>query len=143
MMRVLLLSFVMTLSGAAFAANSNPWMRVCRIDQGLFLDLQGDQEYVMCFFDNAGVGAEDFFKFKTKVGLTQALQAYKNRSSSVDADQICEQTGAKAVQGSDSQGQVFDVCQFKDGSLIEAVTLWQGPGAPENEKLDQALSATY
>lgn len=145
MMRVLLLSLVMSLSaGSALAAgNSNPWMRVCRIDGGLFYNLTGSEDYVMCFFDNAGVGAEAFFKFKTKGGDTLALKAYRNQNVTADADQVCAASGAQSVEGSDDQGQTFELCKFRDGSLIDAATLSSGPGAPGNEKLDAALQSTY
>ncbi len=140
MMRVLLLTLVIGLSaGAANAANNNPSMRACRIDQGIFWILNGaqNQEYVMCFFDNAAVGAEEFFEFKSNQGVSLALQAYRNGASS------CENAGATLVAGSSYHGQTVGICQFRDGSMIDAHTLSVGPGSAETAKLDLALSSTY
>ncbi|MDG0816566.1 DUF333 domain-containing protein [Bdellovibrio svalbardensis] len=146
MMRVLLLTLVIGLSsGTAMALNNNPWMRTCRIDQGIFWILKGaqQQEYVMCFFDNATIGAEEFFKFKSNYGESLAIQAYKYRGFSSGAANICENAGAKHVQGSGYNGKTFDICKFNDGSMIDATSLWAGPGSPETAKLDSALSSTY
>lgn len=145
MMRVLFLSFIMISMGAAsFAANNNPWMRTCRIDQGQFWVLKsGSEELSMCFFGDSGVGAESFFLFKTNEGPTQAIQAYKNRNSSSARGGVCGAFDAELVQGKDTQGQTFNICRFEDNSLIEETTLWLGPGSGASESLDRALSKTY
>lgn len=136
MMRILLLTLVIGLSSATAMA-SNPMIRACTIAEGTFWVLEGGQEYPMCFFDNAGLGALEFFKFKSNQGVSLAIQAYKAGSSS------CQSAGAVQVQGSDSNGQTFQLCQFSDGSLVVASTLATGPGSAATAKLDQALSSTY
>jgi len=135
-----LLFFAASVSGAA----NNPWMRVCRIDEGQFQALKaGGEEVSVCFFGEAGIGAEAFFLFKTNSGSTEAVQAYKNRNSSSPRGGVCGAFDAEPVQAKDSQGQVYNLCRFSDQSLIEETTLWLGPGSAVSEGLDRALSKTY
>jgi hypothetical protein len=146
MMRVLLLSIMMMGSGtSAWAANNNPWMRACRIDQGQFwvLNVGNHNDLALCFFGNSGVGAEALFLFKTNAGVPLAIQAYKNRNSSPTGGGVCGSFGADLVQGKDSEGQTFNICRFSDQSLIEETTLWMGPGSVDSADLDKALSSTY
>lgn len=144
MMRVLFSSLMLSFFAITTqAAGSNPWLRTCRIDQGIFWVLQGQEEYSMCFFDQAAVGAEAFFTFKTGSGDSLAIQAYRGQNQSSSTDQVCENAGAELVQGTDTQGQSFNLCKFTDGSLIEVGTLALGPGSAQTQKLDRALSATY
>lgn len=134
----------LTILSAPVFANSNPWMRACRIEAGQFWVLKaGNQDYVMCFFGDFAIGAEALFKFKTKAGMPEAVIAYKNRNASSARGGICGSYDAESVQGKDSQGQVFNLCQFSDDSLIEETTLWMGPGSPSSQGLDKALSSTY
>ncbi|WP_415061208.1 hypothetical protein [Bdellovibrio sp.] len=145
MMRVLLLSIAMIFLGASSGiAASNPWMRTCRIDLGQFWVLKaGSEELAMCFFGDAGVGAEAFFLFKTNSGVTEAIEAYKSRNSSSARGGVCGAFGAELVEGKDTNGQTFNVCRFTDQSLIEETTLWLGPGSAGHGGLDRALSSTY
>ncbi|WII71080.1 hypothetical protein QJS83_11465 [Bdellovibrio sp. 22V] len=145
MMKVFLLSISMIISGSPLAlANKNPWMRACRIDQGQFWVLKAaSEELAMCFFEDAGVGAETFFLFKTKAGMQDSLKAYKDRNMSSPRGGVCGSFGAELIQGKDTEGQTFNICRFEDQSLIEETTLWLGPGAGGSESLDRALSSTY
>lgn len=81
--------------------------------------------------------------FKAKTGTTEALQAYKGRNASSARGGVCGSFDAEVVQGKDSEGQTFNLCQFSDHSLIEETTLWMGPGSDDNQGLDKALSKTY
>lgn len=145
-MRVLLLSVMMMSSSVSvWAAAGNPWLRVCRIDQGQFwvLNMGSRDDLAMCFFGNAAVGAESFFLFKTNSGMPQAIQSYKNRNSSSSRGGVCGSFGADLVTGKGSEGQTFNICRFPDQSLIEETTLWIGPGSIDSADLDKALSSTY
>lgn len=144
-MRVLLLALSMMFASSAFAANNNPWMRACRIEAGQFwvLKTESNSELVMCFFNNAAIGAEALFLFKSNQGVSKSIQAYKNRKSSGARGGVCGSFGATLVQGSDAEGQEFNICRFSDGSVIEETTLWLGPGAGGHGALDRALSSTY
>ncbi len=145
MVRVLLLALSMMFASSAFAANNNPLMRACRIEAGQFwiLKTEANAELVMCYFNNAGIGAFSLFQFKSNQGVSKAIQAYKTRKSSAARGGVCGSFGATLVQGSDTEGQTFNVCRFSDESLIEETTLWLGPGAGGHGALDRALSSTY
>lgn len=148
MMRVLLLSIGVVLATAltaSFAQAENPWIRTCRVDQGQFWVLKaGTDDYSMCFFGDAGIGAESFFLFKTKSTTnSEALRTYKNRKTSSPRGGVCGAFDADLIEAKDSEGQTFNICRFSDLSLIEETTLWLGPGSVGNENLDRALSKTY
>lgn len=144
-MKVLLLSIAMIFSSVgAWAANGNPWARVCKVSEGTFWVLYGGEEHhSMCFFGSAAIGAEALFLFKTNSGTSQAIEAYKNRKNSSPRGGICGSFNSNLVQAQDSDGRTFNLCQFADKSLIEETTLWLGPGIGANESLDKALSNTY
>lgn len=145
MVRLLLLALTMFFSTSVFAANNNPLMRTCRVEGGQFwiLKTEAKSELVMCFFNNAAVGAEALFQFKSNQGVAKSIQAYKTRKGSAVRGGVCGSFAATLVQGQDSEGQEFNVCRFSDNSLIEETTLWLGPGAGGHGALDRALSSTY
>lgn len=143
-MRILLLAGMMifTTANALAAPNRNPWMRTCRIEAGQFWVLKaGSQEYTMCFFGEAAIGAEALFLFKTNAGIVDAVSAYKSRNASSARGGVCGSYDAEVVQGRDSEGHTFNLCRFADKSLIEETTLWMGPGS--SPALDRALSSPY
>lgn len=145
-MRVLLvLTFVMALfSGVPAAqATNNPLIRTCQIHGGTFWVLRdGDQDLALCFFGEAGIGAEALLKFKISES-SEAMEAYKKHSSSFSKGGVCGAFGADVLIGKDTEGHSYNVCRFEDQSLIEETTLWFGPGAPKNEGLDKTLKRTY
>ncbi|MEN0059385.1 MAG: hypothetical protein AAGB31_11170 [Bdellovibrio sp.] len=147
MMRSLLFFFIIGLIlpfSPQASAVSNPWLRTCRVDAGQFWVLKSSVgELSLCFFGDYAVGAEAFFLFKTRAGVADAIQAYKNRNSSSSRGGVCGSFGAEVVEGKDTAGQTFNVCRFSDQSLIEETTLWLGAGAAGSERLDEALSKTY
>ena len=142
-MRLLFPLFAFLLSslmaGSSFAANNNPLMRTCRLEQGLFWIVYSEgQELPLCFFGSAAIGAEALFGFKTGTGNYLSVRVYKENSGAT-----CEQLGATTVSGQDSKKVSYEVCQFRDGSLIEKQTLLRGRGAAANSGLDQSLSSVY
>lgn len=146
MMRVLLLSLVLVLVGTFSWANfKNPWMRACGLEQGQFWIVKsGSEELTMCFFDDAAIGAETLFLFKSHAAETEAVEAYKNRLSTTPVKGgVCGAFGAELFEGKDNQGRSTNICRFDDQSLIEETTLWLGAGASNNEALDRALSKKY
>lgn len=145
-MKGLLLSCLISFFGTSvLAANNNPWMRVCRIEQGQFQLIQiGSVEHALCVFGSRAVGAETLFKFKTNMSQPQAILAYKNRQLSYVRGGVCGAFGADVIEGVDSiTGNTLNICRFSDDSLIEEATLWLGPGTEDSQALDKALSQTY
>ncbi|UOF01969.1 hypothetical protein [Bdellovibrio reynosensis] len=142
-MRNLLLTFIILLGPFVVVAANNPLIRACRIENGQFWLLHaGDKDLALCFFDEAAVGADALFKFKTSEP-TQAIDAYKNRKSSFTKGGVCGAYDAEVFTAKDSEGHQYNVCVFEDQSMIEETSLWFGPGAAGNEGLDKALKKTY
>lgn len=143
LMRNLLLTInILLVSGSAIATN-NPLIRACRLENGQFWVLHsGDKDLALCFFDEAAVGAEALFKFKTSES-TQAIDAYRNRKSSFTKGGVCGAFDAEVITAKDSEDHQYNVCVFADQSMIEETSLWFGPGAGGNEGLDKALKKTY
>lgn len=146
MVRVLFLTTLMIFSAmSASAASANPWQRVCRIEGGQFwvLNPGTSKDHALCIFGTAAVGAESLFIFKTRAGLTEALRAYKYGAPTQNSREICASYGAQKIQAKDSEGVLFNLCQFPDASIIEAGTLGLKPGSPATRELDRALLETY
>ncbi|HWU43605.1 MAG TPA: hypothetical protein VN132_09215 [Bdellovibrio sp.] len=152
MMRTLLLALTLSFLSLGFlatevraAGNSNPLIRFCHGAGGDFWAPEnetGDNDYPLCLFGQAAIGADALLKFKTKNESSQSIDAYKSGAySRSSVDEVCADAGSDSVQGTDSNGQTFTICNFRDGSLIEANTLIDGPGSSETRKLDQALSS--
>ncbi len=134
---------VALLSSSAFAIK-NPLIRACSIEAGQFWVVkEKNQDYALCFFGDVAIGAEALFFFKSKSRMPESVLAYKNRTSSSARGGICGSYDAESLQGKDTKGEVFNLCVFSDGSLIEETTLWLGPGSPSTQALDKALSSTY
>lgn len=141
MMRVLLSLIVLLVSGSSFAVNTNPLMRTCVRLGGQFWAPQKEDksdDLPLCFFGAAGIGASALLSFKTGQGPYQSIRVYKTASG-----RACEQAGAVTVRGQDTNGQIFEVCEFRDGSLVEKNTLLRGRGASANAGLDQVLGSTF
>lgn len=142
---LLLAGLISFLGSSVYAANNNPWMRVCRIEQGQFQLVQVEStEYALCFFGSRAVGAETLFSFKANISEPQAVAAYKQRQLSYARGGVCGAFGADLLEGVDpTTGQSLNICRFSDNSLIEEATLWLGPGTTGSQALDRALSSTY
>ncbi|GIL17233.1 MAG: hypothetical protein BroJett040_09840 [Oligoflexia bacterium] len=116
-------------------AYSNPLIRICRINSGLFTEISVEQpasdKLPFCQFGQALVGSLSILEFQTEGRTSEALRAYKNSAD-------CEISGGSTLQGSADLLPVT-FCQFSDGSVIEAETLRGGPQSPHNQMLNQVL----
>ena len=142
-MRIVIPFFAFLIPGLfanfSFAANSNPLMRTCRLEQGLFWIVYAPhQELPLCFFGEAAIGAEALHGYKHGGGAVLAVEAYKKSTGAT-----CEQVGAVTVVGQDSKKATFTVCQFSDGTLIEKNTLLRGPGSVVNQDLNRSLNHAF
>lgn len=143
-MRVLLLFAILVFSSlSVFSANNNPWMRSCRIEQGQFWLVKAQKELALCLFDDAAIGAETLFLYKTNQKKPLAVAAYLNRESAATRGGVCGTYDAELLEARDGQGQSFNLCKFQDGSFIEETTLWLGPDSGSTDALDKALSTKY
>lgn len=145
MRSLLLLCSISFFAASAYGANNNPWMRVCRIDQGQFLVIQSESaQHALCFLGDRAVGAEALFLFKANLSNPLSILTYKNRNMSYARGGVCGAFGANLIEGVDStRGTRVNICHFSDDSLIEEATLWLGPGTTGSQLLDKAVSETY
>ena len=145
-MRNLSIAFCFVLGAfSARASTKNPLIRVCHADAGQFwiVHTLNQDEVPLCLFNSAGVGAEAFMLYKTNQQVPQSIAAYFMSHQNSDLEQICSDFCAEKVITSDSTANSDFICQFADGSVVEAKTLFLGPGQVETKVLDHALSTTY
>lgn len=116
--------------------NSNPWMRTCRIAGGISLVLPLDQDQVLlCNLDGALVGSYDLFLVKTAAKQTLSIQTFLSGITDVSA---CN----RMVRTEDLEGNDYQLCVFRDGSVIDKTSLEKGYAHPDNKKLNEVLRQT-
>lgn len=124
---------VITLSLSVLAQN-NPQIRVCHQTGGIFhvADAEGDQ-IGLCQYDSSIIGTIDLLNYRDNIQGVQSLQTY------LDGIQSCEPYGqTKTIQLINNGPRVI-ICDFTDGSMIDAETLKTGRHDPKNAKLNTAL----
>ncbi|MCM2353194.1 MAG: hypothetical protein NDI63_06205 [Pseudobdellovibrio sp.] len=113
---------------------SNPLIRNCNLAGGEFtvVEIQkNSDQWALCKFDNAYVGAFDVMQFNTKEGNPISFNEY-----STEATQCSGHVEVAQVIGTDKK---FLVCQYADSSFIDLITLSLGVNAPENFQLNKFL----
>lgn len=117
---------------------SNPLIRNCNLAGGEFtvveIHLQNSKirdQWALCKFDNAYVGAFDVMQFNTKEGNPVSFNEYSS-----EVTQCSGHVEVAQVIGTDKK---FLVCQYEDSSFIDLITLSLGVNAPENFQLNRFL----
>jgi len=143
-MKVLSLFFVVTSTFAVSPswAGETPYARTCRLDGGSLwlVSVQSDLDTPLCRFGSAAIGAAAYANYRWSKQETAAVIAYKAQNQSSNADSICENFGANAIQTQDSNSATWSLCEFGDGSVIEANTLARGFNSPANHSLSKNLN---
>ena len=145
-------SFVSSLAvagGAGTVGPGNPSAQLCS-------DLKGTTEYVkdqkgndlaLCVLDGAYVGQWTLFRHLKNKNHQLALEIFsghpeaRNLDEANPAGDYCTRVGGKISFGLDGDENKIGLCNFSDGSMIEAWTLLQGPKAPANKKLFQLIDS--
>lgn len=129
----------MVLSFNAFA--ETPYARTCRIAGGQqwAVDMISKQDTVLCVFGDAAVGAAEFANYKWDNSLSLSLVTFLQQKSQLGLQGVCETFGAYQMNAKDSDGRTWSLCQFKDGTIVEAQTLARGVNDPANASLVKAL----
>lgn len=113
---------------------SNPMIRNCNLAGGEFtvveIKSQNDQ-WALCKFDNAYVGAFDVMQFNTKEGYPTSFSEYTSEAATC--------TGHVEVAQIIGTDKKILVCQYEDSSFIDLLTLSLGTNAPENFQLNKFL----
>lgn len=117
---------------------SNPLIRNCNLAGGEFtvveIHLKNSKirdQWALCKFDNAYVGAFDVMQFNTKEGYAMSFIDYQN-----GATQCAGHVETAQIIGTD---KTVLVCQYDDSSFIDLFTLALGNKAPENFQLNKFL----
>ena len=128
--------FVASFLCASAIAAEPEMKRNCRLAGGLFwaLDLDNPLGPVLCRFGEAAISAESF-SLHLKGESSRALDAYLKSSSG----SLCANSNGSPFVSKDSNGREFHLCEFSDGSYIEASTLERGSAHILNEALTKAL----
>lgn len=118
-------------------AQVNPQIRVCNYTEGQFLVANSEQDqFGFCKYGESIIGTIDLLNYQEKRFPIQALQTY------FDGIRSCEPYGQTVLLDIpfDRSSAKLSVCAFADGSKIGSETLKAGHNAPENKKLNDALS---
>lgn len=117
---------------------SNPLIKNCNIAGGDFTVVEtvgttADKydQWGLCKFDQAYVGALDVMFFNTKTADAISLDQYKN-DAIVCNGKILE---VRILQAKDT----MLICQYQDKTIIDLGTLSSGPFNPANQKLNNYL----
>lgn len=141
MMRVLLLSIMVISSAVVARADKGSWKQDCQKGHGTYSVLKQEaEEFPVCFFGEAVVGAESWSQLKQDGVKTESVKAYKERRTPSVRGGVCGAFDADLVVVKDGQGTSYNFCRFEDKSVMEETTLWLGPGASISDSFDKALS---
>lgn len=118
----------------------NPMEHACHFSGGDFHAIAtADDQIGFCQYGNAYIDSLSVLEAVANSTETIAVKVVKSSSNVV----TCEQVGGQAIKGQDLEGFNFDLCQFKDGSLLERRTLQAGANSEFNAGLLFGLSARY
>lgn len=153
-MKVLLLSFILifvSASGFAFRGGSgtvgpgNPAAIFCDQVGGEVKILRTPKwhEYSVCLLGEAIVETFTLYSHVYKPNSQMAINVYLEGSMhpAPNGEEYCLHVDGQVEVMRDSQGHSVRLCQFSDGSLIEAETLFRGPLSPKNQKLNEFLKS--
>lgn len=116
---------------------SNPLIRNCNLAGGEFTAVEihyknsTSDQWGLCKFDKAFVGALDVMRFNTKEGYPTSFSEYTSNITNCSGH-----VEVARVIGTD---KTILVCQYKDSSFIDLLTLSLGVHAPENFQLNKYL----
>jgi putative hemolysin len=138
-----LLAAIVVLSSttASFAAEG-AWRRTCRVAGGTSWDIQlEDDQISLCRFGGLGVDEESFYNQVEGSMTQQAVQAFLSQTEAGPSDpsEACESSGGTYLPARDLEGAAVALCQFSDGSRIEARALSYGSGSGAGAALASAL----
>jgi len=121
-------------------ANESAYARVCRQSGGYqwVLNLKTSEEYIMCNYDTAMIGAPTLFAFRINGFIPKAVEVFMHTTRQSNAG-ICQATGAQFKVGVDTDKTRYTLCVYADGSYIEKQTMERGRYAAENMDLSDAL----
>jgi hypothetical protein len=140
-MKLLLLSVMVIFTSLSARADKDSWKQSCQKSHGIFSNLkQESEDFPVCFFGEAVVGAEAWANFKDTGNRVDSLKAYKNRRTASIRGGVCGAFDAELVTAKDGQGNSYNFCKFGDQSVMDETTLWLGPGASISDSLDKALT---
>lgn len=124
----------------ANATIGNPAIRACQQKNGIVelinVSYPKTDQFVFCKFGMASIAGETLARLQGGA-RPYAVTVY------FQEDWVggfgCEHTGGSVVQGRTLENQLFNFCEYSDGSKIEESTLYHGPQDPSNFMLNHAL----
>lgn len=127
-------------SNSAIAAGSNPAIRACLQKNGIIelvnVSYPKTDQFIFCKFGMAAIGAESLERLQAGARPYAVTNYFQQ-------DWVggfgCDYAGGTVVQGRTLENQLFNFCEFSDGSKIEESTLYHGPQDPSNFSLNQAI----
>jgi putative hemolysin len=138
-MKSTLLLFATFLSISAFAI-PNPASVNCKQKGGRLEIIDGkDGQYGLCAFGKGKI--EEWTLLRANNGKAQeaVMKLKYARVMAKDATIKCSKLNGTVIVDKTSDGSDISVCRFKDGSVIEANTLFLGSAVNSNKALMKAL----
>jgi putative hemolysin len=126
----------------ALAIGEGPGRRVCRIQGGTPWDVRLDDDQItLCRFEGLGVDVETFYNQVEGSQSPEAVRAFLAQSNHGPSSSkvACEACGGSYFSATDLESVPAALCQFPDGSRIEARALSVGSGPGEGFALARAL----
>ena len=132
---------ILGLCTASSAQAETPYARECRLSGGQQWSLNMETQFdtTLCLFGSAAVGIAELAQYKWGQGLALSLKAFLKQTSSRNPVGLCDIVGAAYRPAKDTDGSVWELCQFPDGSIVELNTLAGGVNDPYNAALVEAL----
>jgi len=139
MMSALMIVFASLFTTPA-VANESAYARVCRQSGGYqwVLNLKTNNEYIMCNYNTAMIGAPTLFDFRINGIIPRAVEVFMHTTRENNVG-ICQLSGGQFKVGVDTDKTRYLLCVYPDGSYIEKNTLERGRYAVENMDLSDAL----
>lgn len=137
----LAVTMILSLGAASSAQAETPYARECRLSGGHQWSLSMETQFdtTLCLFGHAAVGIAELAQYKWGNGLGLSLKAFLNQTSRQNSNGLCDIVGAAYRPAQDTDGTVWELCQFPDGSIVELKTLAAGVNDSQNAALVHAL----
>jgi len=138
-MKLAILALTCFVSLNAFAI-PNPASKNCVEKGGMSQLVDGKNgQYSLCAFGKGKIEEWTLLRHNNGTSQEAVAKLINARVMAKDAATKCKKLAGTVLVDKVSSGADIQVCKFKDGSKIEANTLFAGAGVKSNKKLVKAL----
>lgn len=123
------------------ASAETPYARECRFAGGQqwSVSVAAKFDTTFCMFGEAAIGIEELAQYKWGNGQSLSIKTLLKSPSRNNTNGLCDIVGAAYLTAEDTDHQMWELCKFPDGSVIELNTLAGGVSERKNAALVRAL----